>query len=85
MRERGAAACGSAASNVRSGGLFLRWLLNESEGGPARAAGGCYQGLESVRREGEMPETEQYVNDVLYYRAGTRANSPSGGLAISLT
>jgi N-acetylmuramoyl-L-alanine amidase len=55
----------SAASNVRGGVLFLQWLLNESEGDPARAAAGYYQGLESVRREGEAPETEQYVNSVL--------------------
>jgi soluble lytic murein transglycosylase-like protein len=55
----------SAASNVRGGVLLLQWLLNESGGDPARAAAGYYQGLESVRREGEVPETEQYVNSVL--------------------
>jgi LysM repeat protein len=55
----------SAASNVRGGVLLLQYLLNESEGNPARAAAGYYQGLESVRREGEAPETEQYVNSVL--------------------
>jgi LysM repeat protein len=55
----------SAASNVRGGVLLLRYLLNESEGDPARAAAGYFQGLESVRQEGEAPETEQYVNSVL--------------------
>jgi LysM repeat protein len=55
----------SAASNVRGGVLLLQWLLNESEGDPARAAAGYYQGLESVRQQGELPETEQYVNSVL--------------------
>lgn len=55
----------SAASNVRGGVLLLQWLLHESEGDPASAAAGYYQGLESVRQEGEAPETEQYVNSVL--------------------
>jgi soluble lytic murein transglycosylase-like protein len=55
----------SAASNVRGGVLLLQWLLNESEGDPARAAAGYYQGLQSVRQQGELPETEQYVNSVL--------------------
>lgn len=55
----------SAASNVRGGVLLLQWLLSESEGDPARAAAGYYQGLESVRQQGELPETEQYVNSVL--------------------
>jgi soluble lytic murein transglycosylase-like protein len=55
----------SAASNVRGGVLLLQRLLGESGGDPALAAAGYYQGLESVRREGEAPETEQYVNSVL--------------------
>jgi LysM repeat protein len=55
----------SAASNVRGGVLYLQWLLNESGGDPGLAAAGYYQGLESVRAEGESPETEQYVSSVL--------------------
>jgi LysM repeat protein len=55
----------SAASNVRGGVLYLQWLLNETGGDPALAAAGYYQGLESVRQEGETPETEQYVSSVL--------------------
>jgi LysM repeat protein len=59
----------SAASNVRGGVLLLRYLLGESEGDPARAAAGYFQGLESVRAEGELPETEEYVNSVLALRS----------------
>ena len=55
----------SASSNVRGGVLLLRYLLDESEGDPARAAAGYFQGLESVRRHGEYPETEAYVSNVL--------------------
>ena len=55
----------SADANVRGGVLFLRWLLDETGGDPAQAAAGYFQGLESVRSEGEAPETEQYVNNVL--------------------
>jgi LysM repeat protein len=55
----------SATSNVRGGVLLLRWLLEETGGDPAQAAAGYYQGLESVRQEGESPETEAYVNSVL--------------------
>jgi soluble lytic murein transglycosylase-like protein len=55
----------SASSNVRGGVLLLQWLLNETGGDPGLAAAGYYQGLDSVRREGEYPETEQYVNNVL--------------------
>jgi LysM repeat protein len=55
----------SATSNVRGGVLLLRALLNETEGDPGLAAAGYFQGLESVRREGEAPETEQYVSSVL--------------------
>ncbi len=55
----------SVASNVRGGVLFLQYLLKETEGDPALAAAGYFQGLESVRSEGEYPETEQYVESVL--------------------
>jgi LysM repeat protein len=55
----------SAASNVRGGVLFLHSLLNETGGDPALAAAGYYQGLPSVRQEGEAPSTEEYVGNVL--------------------
>jgi LysM repeat protein len=59
----------SASSNVRGGVLMLRWLLNETGGDPGLAAAGYYQGLESVRSRGELPETEQYVGSVLAQQA----------------
>jgi LysM repeat protein len=55
----------SAASNVRGGVLLLHSLLESTGGDPSLAAAGYFQGLESVRKEGEAPETEQYVNNVL--------------------
>ena len=58
----------SAASNVRGGVLLLHSLLEATGGDPSLAAAGYFQGLESVRREGEAPETEEYVNNVLALR-----------------
>jgi LysM repeat protein len=58
----------SAASNVRGGVLLLHSLLEATGGDPALAAAGYFQGLGSVRQEGEGPETEQYVNNVLALR-----------------
>lgn len=55
----------SAVGNIRGGVLLLQWLLGETEGDPASAAAGYFQGLESVRERGDYPETEQYVGDVL--------------------
>jgi LysM repeat protein len=58
----------SAASNVRGGVLLLHSLLESTGGDPSLAAAGYFQGLESVRREGQAPETEEYVNNVLALR-----------------
>ena len=58
----------SAASNVRGGVLLLHSLLQSTGGDASLAAAGYFQGLESVRREGEAPETEEYVNNVLALR-----------------
>ena len=55
----------SATSNVRAGVLLLHSLLSETGGDPGLAAAGYYQGLSSVLRNGEEPETEQYVASVL--------------------
>jgi LysM repeat protein len=61
-------ASASAASNVRGGVLLLHSLLEATGGDPSLAAAGYFQGLGSVRQEGEAPETEQYVNNVLALR-----------------
>src|SRR3954471_8394658 len=54
--------------NVGAGVLYLGRLLRESGGDPAMAAAGYYQGLASVRRIGMLPETKQYVDNVLALR-----------------
>jgi LysM repeat protein len=55
----------SATSNVRGGVLLLHSLLEATGGDHALAAAGYYQGLESVLQEGEAPDTEEYVSNVL--------------------
>src|SRR3954447_20895399 len=59
---------GNPIDNVGAGVLYLGRLLRESGGDPAMAAAGYYQGLASVRRIGMLPETQQYVNNVLALR-----------------
>jgi N-acetylmuramoyl-L-alanine amidase len=58
----------SATSNVRGGVLLLRSLLQSTGGDPELAVAGYYQGLPSVLQEGELPETEQYVGEVMALR-----------------
>jgi LysM repeat protein len=58
----------SATSNVRGGVLMLHSLLESSGGNPELAVAGYYQGLPSVLEEGELPETEQYVAEVMALR-----------------
>ena len=58
----------NAIDNVGAGVLYLGRLLRESGGDPAMAAAGYYQGLASVKRIGMLPETRQYVNNVLALR-----------------
>jgi LysM repeat protein len=55
----------SATSNVRAGVLLLHSLLSETGGDAGLAAAAYYQGLSSVLRNGEEPETERYVASVL--------------------
>ncbi len=55
--------------NVHAGTLYLRQLLRESGGDPAIAAASYYQGPSSVRKIGMLPETRQYVNNVLALRS----------------
>ncbi|MCW3047155.1 MAG: LysM peptidoglycan-binding protein [Solirubrobacterales bacterium] len=59
----------SATDNVRAGSLYLAQLLRETNGDPALAAAGYYQGLGSVRSIGMLPETRRYVDNVLALRA----------------
>jgi len=54
-----------AIDNVGAGVLYLGHLLSQTGGDEATAAAAYYQGLSSVRRIGMLPETRQYVNNVL--------------------
>jgi LysM repeat protein len=55
----------SAHDNVLGGVLLLHQLLADTNGDPALAAAGYYQGLASVLKSGMYSSTKQYVNDVL--------------------
>jgi N-acetylmuramoyl-L-alanine amidase len=54
----------SAADNVAAGSLYLKQLLAETGGDEATAIAGYYQGLASVKQNGMLPETKQYVANV---------------------
>jgi N-acetylmuramoyl-L-alanine amidase len=54
----------SPADNVKAGSLLLADLLRQT-GDPATAVAAYYQGLGSVRRIGMLPETRQYVANVM--------------------
>ena len=58
----------SPTDNVKAGSLYLAHLLRETNGDPALAAAAYYQGLDSVRRIGMLPETRRYVANVLALR-----------------
>jgi LysM repeat protein len=59
----------SAIDNVSAGSLYLSQLLHDAGGDPALAAAYYYQGEGSVRAVGLLPETRQYVADVLALRS----------------
>jgi LysM repeat protein len=55
----------STQDNVRAGTLYLNQLLKDTGGDQRMAIAAYYQGLGSVRQNGLLPETEQYVNNVM--------------------
>lgn len=59
----------SPADNVRAGSVLLSRLLRDTGGDTATAVAAYYQGLGSVRRIGMLPETRQYVANVLALRS----------------
>jgi soluble lytic murein transglycosylase-like protein len=59
----------SPVDNVGAGVLYLGHLLQETGGDYAQAAAAYYQGLDSVRRIGMLPETQQYVANVMALRS----------------
>jgi LysM repeat protein len=55
----------SAADNVHAGVLYLGQLLRDTGYNVPETVAAYYQGLESVRQRGMLPDTQQYVNSVL--------------------
>lgn len=53
--------------NIHMTARFLDYLLGQANGDVSQAVAGYYQGLTSVRQQGMLPETKQYVADVLYF------------------
>jgi soluble lytic murein transglycosylase-like protein len=58
----------SATDNVRAGVMYLSQLLNDFGGDEASAVASYYQGASSVKRIGLLPETQQYVANVMALR-----------------
>jgi LysM repeat protein len=59
----------SPQDNVRAGSLYLAYLLRETGGDERLSVAAYYQGLASVRERGLLPETQQYVDNVMALRA----------------
>jgi LysM repeat protein len=59
----------SAADNVHAGVLYLGQLLRDTGYDIPETVAAYYQGLESVRRIGMLPDTRQYVNSVMALRS----------------
>jgi soluble lytic murein transglycosylase-like protein len=58
----------SASDNVHAGVMYLDQLLRDTGGDEATALAAYYQGLGSVQSRGMLPETQQYVNNVMALR-----------------
>ena len=54
--------------NIRMSARFLAYLLRQAKGDVSMALGAYYQGLASVRRDGQFSETRRYVVNVLALR-----------------
>jgi soluble lytic murein transglycosylase-like protein len=52
--------------NIRMTARFIAYLIQQTGGDTAQAVAAYYQGLAWVRSDGPLPETKQYVSDVLY-------------------
>ena len=58
----------SVSGNIQIGVVYLREVLREFRGKERLALAGWYQGPSSVRRHGQLPETRQFVANVLALR-----------------
>jgi LysM repeat protein len=59
----------SPLDNVKAGVLYLGQLVRDSGGDETRAVASYYQGSASVGERGLLPETEQYVHNVMALRS----------------
>jgi soluble lytic murein transglycosylase-like protein len=59
----------SPTENVHAGVMYLDQLLADSGGDPATALASYYQGAASVQSQGMLPETRQYVDNVMALRS----------------
>jgi soluble lytic murein transglycosylase-like protein len=55
----------SASDNVHAGVLYLGQLLRDTGDDIPTTIAAYYQGLDSVRQEGMLPATREYVNSVM--------------------
>lgn len=58
----------SPQQNTRAGVIYLRQLLRETGGNESAAVASYYQGPTSVRQNGLLPDTQQYVANVMALR-----------------
>ena len=54
---------------MHAGAMYLRQLLADAGGDEATALASYYQGAESVRRLGMLPDTQRYVANVTALKA----------------
>ncbi|HLM25460.1 MAG TPA: transglycosylase SLT domain-containing protein [Thermoleophilaceae bacterium] len=59
----------SPSENTTAGVLYLRQLLQETGGDQSAAVASYYQGPASVRQNGLLPDTQQYVANVMALKA----------------
>ncbi len=59
----------SATDNVHAGVLYLGQLLKDTGYNIPETIAAYYQGLDSVRRQGMLPATQEYVNSVMALRS----------------
>ena len=59
----------SATDNVHAGVLYLGQLLRDTGYNVPETIAAYYQGLESVQKQGMLPDTQEYVNSVMALRS----------------
>jgi LysM repeat protein len=59
----------SPIENVHAGVMYLGQLVQDAGGDEARAVASYYQGLSSINRSGLLPDTRDYVDNVMALRS----------------